>query len=296
MLTRRQFNQMALASLSAPLTSARVDSTIGGVRIGVQSYSFRDRPLDAMIKDMVALGLGTCELWQGHVEPRLPDDYGKPSDDARKRGELRKWRETVSMKEFADIGRKFRNAGIELHAYDYSFRDDFSESEIARGFEMARTLGVKFMVASSTLSMARRLDPLAGKAGIRIGMHGHSNTSDPNEFSSPESFERVLAQCSPNIGVALDIGHFLAAGGDPVAFLNKHHDRIYMVHLKDRKKNQGLNRPWGRGDTPIREVLQMLKTRKYPLPAEIEYAYQGADTVAEMRTCFDYCKRILAGS
>jgi sugar phosphate isomerase/epimerase len=32
----------------------------------------------------------------------------------------------------------------------------------------------------------------------------------------------------------VDLGHYVAAGGDPVEFLNRFHDRIASVHLKDR--------------------------------------------------------------
>jgi sugar phosphate isomerase/epimerase len=86
----------------------------------------------------------------------------------------------------------------------------------------------------------------------------------------------------------------VAAGGDPVAFLEKYPDRVIAIHLKDRKKNQGPNMPWGQGDTPIRRVLSMLKAKRSGIPANIEYAYPGADTVAEVRRCFEYCRTALA--
>ena len=54
------------------------------VTLGVQSYSFRDRPIDAAVAAMQQLGLTSCELWQGHVEPR-----------GVARDEMRRWRETV---------------------------------------------------------------------------------------------------------------------------------------------------------------------------------------------------------
>ena len=95
------------------------------------------------------------------------------------------------------------------------------------------------------------------------------------------------------IGINLDIGHFTAAGFDAVDFLEKHHDKIVTLHIKDRKKNQGANLPFGEGDTPIKPVLQMLKTKRWAIPANIEYEYKGGDTVAEVKKCFDYCKAVL---
>ena len=92
----------------------------------------------------------------------------------------------------------------------------------------------------------------------------------------------------------LDIGHFFAAGYDPIDFINKHHERIVTLHIKDRKSNHGPNMPFGQGETPIKPVLQLLEKKKYKIPANIEYEYEGADTVAEVRKCLEYCKAALA--
>jgi sugar phosphate isomerase/epimerase len=116
----------------------------------------------------------------------------------------------------------------------------------------------------------------------------------PNEFARPEDFAEAMRGKSKYIAINLDIGHFTAAGYDPVTFLEQHHDRIVTLHLKDRKKNQGPNVPFGEGDTKIKEVLQVLKTKRYPIPANIEYEYKGGDTIVEMKKCFAYCKAALA--
>lgn len=281
MYSRRQFSRLALGALPAVCALGRVHSKFNGVQIGVQSYSFRDRPLDDAIKAMVEIGLGECELYQGHVEPKGSRD------------ELRKWRTTVSMDEFRKIRRKFDDAGILLYAYNYSFRDNFSDEEIARGFEMCKALGVGIITASSTLSVVDRVDREASKNKIRVGFHGHSDVKHPNEFSTPETFERAMAGRSRYIDINLDIGHFTAAGFDAVEFIEKHHDRIVTLHIKDRKKNDGENMPFGQGDTPIKEVLQLLEKKKYNIPANIEYEYKGEDTVAELKKCLEYCKQAL---
>jgi len=281
MISRREFSKLALAAVPAAAL-ARIDSTFHGVQIGVQSYSFRDRPLDEAIKAMVEVGLGECELFSGHVEPGVL------------RSELRHFRTTISMEYFRNVRKKFDDAGIQLSAYNYSFRDDFTDEEIARGFEMAKALGVGVITASSTLSVVDRVDREAAKNQIRVGFHGHSDVKHPNEFSTPESFEKAMAGRSPYINVNLDIGHFFAAGFDPVEFIRKHHERIVTLHLKDRKKDNGPNMPFGQGDTPIESVLQLLKTSHYAIPANIEYEYKGADTVAEVKKCFEYCKQALS--
>jgi sugar phosphate isomerase/epimerase len=302
---------MTLAGLPLSLALGPIDSRAAGVRIGVQSYSFRTLPLDAAIKAMSEIGIGECELYAGHVEPRSfgpgqprpkavvsPTAKAEPAKvgqrPARKGQEdLRNWRLTVSMDHFKAIRRKFDDAGIRLHAYNFSFNDGFSDEEIDRGFEMARALGAGIITASSTLTAAKRVAPFADKHEMIVAMHGHDNVKDPNQFATPESFEQAMA-LSKNFWVNLDIGHFFAAGYDPVAYIEQHHDRISNLHIKDRKKNHGPNTPWGEGDTPIKQVLQLLKSKKYDIPADIEFEYRGADPVVEVRKCFQYCKDALA--
>ncbi len=283
MFSRRDFSKIAIAATAArPLFAAKPNSKVNGVQIGVQSYSFRDRDLDAAIAGMVEAGLSSCEMYSGHVEPK-----------GMKRDELRNWRTTVALSEFEKVGKKFDTAGIDLYAYNYSFREDFTDEEISRGFEMAKALGVKVITASSNVTTARRIDPFAKKAKIRVGMHNHSNIR-PNEFATPENFADAMKGMSEYVAINLDIGHFTAAGFDAVDYLSKHHERIVTLHIKDRKKDQGPNVPLGEGDTPIKEVLQLLKAKRYRIPANIEYEYKGADTLVEVKKCLEYCRKALA--
>jgi sugar phosphate isomerase/epimerase len=309
--TRREFGKMTLAGMPLFCFRGPINSRFDGVRIGVQSYSFRTMPLDAAIKAMAVIGIGECELFAGHVEPRPAFGGGRPrtkgagspptkaepakgAGSAVRKGqeELRHWRLSVPMDHFTAIRRKFDDAGIRLHAYNYSFNDGFSDEEINRGFEMAKALGVDIITASSTLSAAKRVAPFANMHRMTVAMHGHDNVRDPNQFATPESFEKAMA-LSKHFWINLDIGHFFAAGYDPVEFIEKHHDRITNLHVKDRKKNHGDNTPWGEGDTPIKQVLQLLKSKRYDIPADIEYEYRGADPVVEVRKCFQYCKDAL---
>ncbi|MDE3166843.1 MAG: sugar phosphate isomerase/epimerase [Acidobacteriota bacterium] len=285
MYTRRDFGKIALAALPASALRAqkKINSTLAGVRIGAQSYSFREKPLDGVIQAMTGIGLGECELFSPHIEPK-----GVSRDD------LRKWRLTVPLDEIKAVRTKFDDAGINLCAFNLSFNDSFTDEEIDRGFDMAKALGVPMITASATVTSAKRIAPFAEKHNMTVAFHGHSDVKDPNQFAKPEAFAQALAM-SKKFAINLDIGHFVAANYDPVEYIQAQHEHILILHLKDRKRDQGPNMPWGQGDTPIKQVLQLLKKEKYPMRALIEYEYRGAsDSVTEVKKCFEYCKEALA--
>ena len=49
------------------------------------------------------------------------------------------------------------------------------------------------------------------------------------------------------------------------------------------------------GHDAVAGVLRYIRENARELPALIEYEYEGEDTVAEVRKCFDYCKTVLLG-
>jgi sugar phosphate isomerase/epimerase len=301
LMNRREFGKSALAALVFPRPAGAIDSRVAGVRLGVQTYSFRALPraagadaVDDVVRAMKQIGLGECELFAPQVEPVFSPSRGAaPAEAAKAREELRKWRLETPLDHFRDVRKKFDGAGIAVYAYNYSPNDSFTDAEIDRGFEMTRALGAEIITSSTTLDVAKRMAPFAEKHRMTVAMHGHSRV-DPNEFASPASFAGAM-KMSKLFKVNLDIGHFTAANFDPVAYIREQHANITNLHLKDRKKNQGDNTVWGEGDTAIRDVLQLLKREGWPIRAYIEYEYRGQGSpVDEVRKCFDYCKRALA--
>ena len=305
MYSRREFGKLTLAALALPRTLlAAVDSKVKGVRFGVQTYSFRDLPrpdrgdaVDVIIKAMTESGLGECELWSPMLEPRFGGTgrlaSGSP-EAVKAREDQRAWRLKTPIDHFTGIRKKFDAAGLKIFGYNYSFNPSFTDEEIDRGFQIAKALGAEIITASTTLPVARKVAPFAEKHQMVVAMHGHSNLDNPDEFATPDSFAAAL-KMSKYFKVNLDVGHFTAANFDALAYLREHHADITNLHLKDRKKNQGDNLPWGQGETPIKEVLRLLKREKWPIPADIEYEYRGQGTpVEEVAKCFAYAKQALS--
>jgi sugar phosphate isomerase/epimerase len=285
MYSRRDFGKIALASV--PMASAL--SAVNGVIIGVMTYSYRTLPVvpgtdrvDGEIEALKANASRDIELYEQELQPP-----GKPD-------ELTRWRDATQLDRFRAKRKKLEAAGVKTHALTINYQDVLTDADLDQTFEQAKALGTNVIAASTHVTMAKRLMPFAEKHKIYVAFHGHSNTKDPNEFATPESFQKAL-DLSQYFKVNLDIGHFSAAGYDPVAYLQEHHDRVTHLHVKDRKKNDGPNVPWGEGDTPIKQVLLLLKDKKYPIPALVEWEYRGPGTPAEeVQKCLDYMQKAVA--
>jgi len=213
------------------------------------------------------------------------------------RDKLTAWRADIGPTTWKAVRQKFNDAGVEVPLLCYNMQDSMKDEDIEYGFAMAKGLGVKAITTSTTLTMAKRIAPIADKHKLMVGYHGHDQTNDPNQTATLESYDTLMGYGGYN-GINLDIGHFTAANYDAVAFIKQHHARITNLHLKDRKKDHGPNvAEWGTGDTPMRAVLQLLKTEKYPIPANMELEYripEGSDIVTEAKKCFAYVKSCLA--
>jgi sugar phosphate isomerase/epimerase len=303
-LNRRSFLMTAAgatAGLATVSAHPRINSKVRGVQIGAQSYSFRSLDTEGMIAAYQECGIGSAEIYSGHLEANIPisDPTPRTLPDGRQvparpsREDQRKWRLSVDLAEFETVGRKLHENGVEVYAYNYSFREDFDDAEIERGFEMAQAIGARYITASSNVTTAKKIDPFAKRYQMRVGMHNHSRIDD-NEFATPESFERARMGTSDFIAVNLDIGHFVAANFEPLEYIRKNYADILTLHIKDRKKDQGDNTVFGEGDTPIVEVLQLVREEGYQFPCNIEYEYRGeGDAVTEVKKCLSYCRQAL---
>jgi sugar phosphate isomerase/epimerase len=312
--TRRDALKLAVAAapLASALAAPRINSKFHGVQIGAITYSFNsiaNPDPEAIIKAYVEIGLGEAELMSNHCEALA----GAPSAGRGGRGrgaltpeqqaarqaqqeQLRKWRASSGPATWKGVRQKFNDAGVEVAILCYNMNDNMKDEDIEYGFSMAEGLGVKAMSTSTTLTMAKRIAPIADRHKLLVGYHGHDATNDPNQTATLESYDTLMAYGKYN-GVNLDIGHFTAANYDAVAFIKQHHAKITNLHVKDMKRNHGTYTPFGEGDTPIRGVLQLLKKEKYGFPGNIELEYRyppESNLIAEMKKCLAYCRGCLA--
>ncbi|HVW09419.1 MAG TPA: sugar phosphate isomerase/epimerase [Bryobacteraceae bacterium] len=302
-MTRRDFATIAAAAVpAARLFAAEPHSIVGGVKLGAITYSFHDLKrtpgqdaVDECISNLLYAGCQFCELMSSDVEPAGPGrGEAVPAGASSPREALRKWRIETPTEHFKAVRKKFNDAGITIFAYTVNYNAQYSDEEIANSFRHAKALGTNIIASSTTVSMAKRIVPYAEKAGMNVAFHGHTNVKDPEQFAAPANFAAALAM-SPLYRINLDIGHFVAAGFDPVSYIRENHQHITHLHVKDKKKNDGPNMPWGQGDTPYREVLLLVKNNRYDIAAMTEMAYPvNVPTREEVKKNMDDMRAILS--
>jgi len=296
--TRRDLGRLALAALPASLL-AKPDSRWGGVQVGINvPYSYRGLPGSAedVLVMTTGLGLSAVELRSQPVEAF----FGAPdsaSTRAPRTPELEKWRLAFSVDKFKEFRKKYEDAGLAIQVVKFDGVDKMKDEVVDYAFELAKALGAHALSCEIPLSKTEWLGQFATKHKLMVGYHGHTNVNSPEAFAKPESWEKAMSYSKYN-GINLDLGHFMAANNtSPIPFLEKYADRVTHVHVKDRKMNNGPNVPFGQGDTPIKEVLQFMKQKKYKFQATIEYEYplpEGSTVLAEIAKCVEYCKNCLA--
>jgi sugar phosphate isomerase/epimerase len=99
-----------------------------------------------------------------------------------------------------------------------------------------------------------------------------------------------------------DAGHYFGATGkNPTELIEKLHDRIFSIHLKDKTAKDAdppdTNMPWGEGDTPLGEILNLIQNNQWDIYCDVELEYEipkGSDAVIETGKCVAYAKKLLA--
>ena len=329
---RRDLLKLALGALPAAhlltrphsiFAASKPNSKIGGVQVGIIApYAFRGtaRSAEEILENLVELGINAVELQSSPVERFAGAPAGGgPGGRRRRRGgqagapgaartrrreltpeeqaarqaraeELRAWRLSAPMDKFVEFRKTYEDAGVQIYAFKLALTESMPDEEYDYCFNVAKTLGATH-VTMELSDNTERIGQFADKHQVRVGYHNYTQVNE-------ESWDAALGQ-SPYNGINLDVGHFTAAiSKSPIPFIEKHHARITSMHFKDRKygTNGSENMPWGQGDTPLREVLQLMKKEQYKFPATIELEYpvpEDSTVKAELEKCRRYCEEAL---
>jgi sugar phosphate isomerase/epimerase len=301
-------------------------SVINGVQIGVITYSFRsmdDQSAEATLGYINSCGISAIELMGGPAESfagmpqsnldrrayfrlrrklregELSTDEQKEMDEMKAAfdaygKEVAEWRQNASMEPFEKFRKMYADKGVKVYGFKPStFGKNNTDAEINYGFKAARALGASHVTLEHPSDDAHtmKLGKMAAKHKIKVAYHGHTQ-------QTPTFWDTALAQSEWN-AINPDMGHYVAAGNDqPIEFLRKYSKRIESTHLKDRttpENGQG-NEVWGTGDTPIPNILQLMRDEKYKFPATIELEYkipEESNAISEVQKCLEFCEKAL---
>lgn len=319
--TRRDFAKLALAALpaagvlsalnslhaadKAATRGGKPNSKFAGVQVGLNvPYSFKNPAMngDEVLQNCLALGLSAIELRTQPVEAFMgaPSHLVGAKKDVASGGagesasaQLRQWRATASLARAKEFRKKYEDAGVKLEIVKIDGIFKAAEAELDYLFDLAKALGARAISTeiSKNDEDHKRVGAYADKHRLMVGLHGHAT-------STMADWERAFSLAKYN-GANLDIGHYVAGdNGSPVDFIKKHHARVTHIHVKDRttKANGAKNMPFGAGDTPIKEVLQLIRDNKWPIQATIEFEYPipaGSDRMTELAKAIKYCRDAL---
>lgn len=271
---------------------SKPNSKIAGVQVGTITYSYRSMPhnIHQLLQYIVDSGISAVELMGDAVEAYA----GIPSN----KSEVANWRANVGMDKFKEVRKMFDKAGVSIYAFKPSaLGPNNTDAEVEYAMRVAKVLGAKSVTVEipKDPEHSKRLGALALKNKVYVGYHNHTQATD-------WVWDTALGQ-SPYNSINLDCGHYIAAGGKNtketlLAFIEKNHKRITSMHFKDRqtKDNGAKNLPWGEGDTPLPDILQLLRNKKYNIPVSIELEYnipEGSNAVEEVKKCLEFARRHL---
>jgi sugar phosphate isomerase/epimerase len=304
----------AEAASAIPAPAGKPNSKVNGVQIGLNvPYSFGNNnlPGDETLARCLQLGVSALELRSQPIEAFM----GAPAPAARGGGNrggapaggaavpapggsapaaaaggLQAWRLTAPMAKAREFRKIYEDAGVFAEIIKFDGVPTMSDAELDYAFTLAKAVGARAISCEMAVDQAKRVGTVAEKHGMFVGWHNHAAmTSDV--------WEAAFAEGKFN-GANVDIGHFVAGNNKtPADFIRKYHDRVTHIHVKDRKFNNGPNVPFGEGDTPVAEILRMIRDNRWPIQATIEFEYPvpaGSDRMAEIAKCVKFCREALA--
>jgi sugar phosphate isomerase/epimerase len=316
------------------VSGTKPESKFGGVQIGAITYSWRDQPggIENIIKYCTAAGISSIELMSGDLEeylgapknpvmgmfgpppPPVKAPEGKPAAAtppprpqrreltqeqkdtiAKYNTEMKAWRLALPISKFEAARKLFDDAGIKIHIVKFS-PARWSDEEIDYAFKAAKIMGAKGVTDEIGMDAVKKLAPFAEKNDMYAIFHQHMQFAETPGFN----YDDFMA-VSPAVMFNFDGGHFFGSTGiHPNTIIEKYHDRIVSIHMKDKTGPKtdpvNTNQVWGQGESPIADILLLIKKNGWPIFCDIELEYDvkpWSDSVKEVTTCLHYARQIL---
>jgi sugar phosphate isomerase/epimerase len=234
--------------LAGAVEDAAAADEFGGLKMGLQSYTLRDRSFDKMLQAMKEdLKLHYVELFPAHLI-----------------GLSHK----IALEKLKDADVKALSYGV----IGFS-KDDAANRKL---FDLAKELELTNLTCDPDPDSFDSLDKLTEEYGITAAIHDHG---PGHRWGKIDTIESAIKDHSKKIGLCCDTGHFIRAGEDPLRAVEVFKDRLYEVHLKDFKKegNKWEDVPAGDANLNVDGLVKALLAIKYAGGVLIEFEGQKKD-------------------
>jgi sugar phosphate isomerase/epimerase len=235
-LSRRTFlGSVAAAPLAAAVAQSKQ------IPVGLELYSVRDE----LQKDLMGTVRGVAKMGYQCVEFYAPY-YAWTTEYARQvRAEL------------DELG---------IHCYStHNGLDSFTPEGMGKAADLNKILGSRYVVLShpgevSDMDGYRRVAETLNKAkdtlkgqGLHAGYHNHD--AEWKLVDGQKPMEVLRAALDKSIMLQLDVGTCLAAGSDPVEWINYNPGRIRSIHVKDWSPQREYKVLTGEGIAPWKKLF-----------------------------------------
>lgn len=299
-------------SFTSGLMNKKPNSKVNGVQLGLTTYSYLSMPhsLEEVLEYTLKAGVNAVEMRRVLEEglgipadpPRAPRgaqlsdkekaERAKAADAAKEA--QRQWRLNLPMQKYTDVRKMYNKAGVDIHIAKF-VPSGWSDEEIDYAYKAAKVLGAYGITDEASMEACKRLGAFAEKHNSLAIYHTHGQFGEPGF-----DIDTMLGYSKAN-RLNLDVGHYYGSTGKhPNEILEKYHDKIPMIHMKDKTgpndANPNKSVPFGEGGTPIADVLLLIKKEKWPIDVFIELEYkipEGSDASKEVIKCMDYMRNIL---
>jgi sugar phosphate isomerase/epimerase len=155
---------------------------------------------------------------------------------------------------------------LDIHCYStHNGMKSFTPDGMNKAMELNKVLGTRYIVLASpgevnSLDGWKRVADTLNKAndvfegrGLHAGYHNHDAEWHPIDGQKP--MEVLAAALNRSIMLQFDVGTCLAAGSDPVAWINQNPGRIRSMHVKDWSPQKGYKVLTGEGIAPWKKLF-----------------------------------------
>lgn len=211
-------------------------------QLGIQTWTCRNMTFEQAVLFAEAHGIKQLELYSAHLDPKAPKEE--------------------NLKKLAFL----KQHGVTAYSIGVS-GTSMNKEENRALFELAKLFGMKVIVVEpKNPDEWDNLEELVKEYDIKLAIHNHGTGT---VYGNPANVKAVLAKRDHRIGVCLDIGWATAAGFDAESVFRNYGDRVYDMHLKDKRldvkdgKGHATDTFIGLGNTNYAGLFDALKEKKW---------------------------------